>query len=254
MNIYQLKQDLLSIFDELEENGGELTPELEESLNVTQEAFKDKIEGYTNVIKLIESDLFSIKVEQKRLKELADRKQKTIDRIKTIIIEAVEEFGDTKKSGAKFIDYGTGSVSVRKNKAVDVDKSVLERIGKAVMLATTDAKATNQLDVIDRLDSDMLLQFVAQADNNEDTDANEFISVNESDLRHTNIELGIKVSLANLIDGTAYPILKEMAKRSYAFDITPSVSRTDIKKELEINGACAPNLAKLVVNKSIIIK
>ena len=33
-NIYQIKQDLLSIFDELVENGGELTPELEEQLNI----------------------------------------------------------------------------------------------------------------------------------------------------------------------------------------------------------------------------
>ena len=30
MNIWQIQQDLLDIFNELEENGGELTPELEE--------------------------------------------------------------------------------------------------------------------------------------------------------------------------------------------------------------------------------
>ena len=37
MNIWQIQQDLLDIFNELEDNGGELTPELEEKLAVTQE-------------------------------------------------------------------------------------------------------------------------------------------------------------------------------------------------------------------------
>ena len=35
-NIYNIQQYLFSIFDELEENGGELTPELEEQLNITK--------------------------------------------------------------------------------------------------------------------------------------------------------------------------------------------------------------------------
>lgn len=64
MNIYQIKQELISIFDELEENGGELTPELEEQLEISQEAFRDKIESYTNVIKLLECDIQGIKLEQ----------------------------------------------------------------------------------------------------------------------------------------------------------------------------------------------
>ena len=45
MNIWQIQQDLLDIFNELEDNGGELTPELEEKLAVTQEDFKNKIKS-----------------------------------------------------------------------------------------------------------------------------------------------------------------------------------------------------------------
>ena len=51
MNIWQIQQDLLDIFNELEDNGGELTPELEEKLAVTQEDFKNKIKSYGEVIK-----------------------------------------------------------------------------------------------------------------------------------------------------------------------------------------------------------
>ena len=39
MNIYQIKTELLDIFDQIEENEGELTPELEEQLAITQEDF-----------------------------------------------------------------------------------------------------------------------------------------------------------------------------------------------------------------------
>ena len=60
-NIYQISQELLAIFDELEENGGELTPELEEQLNITREEFKDKIKSYSNVVKMLENDIVDIK-------------------------------------------------------------------------------------------------------------------------------------------------------------------------------------------------
>ena len=42
MNIWQIQQELLDIFNELEENGGELTSELEDKLNITQSEFKNK--------------------------------------------------------------------------------------------------------------------------------------------------------------------------------------------------------------------
>lgn len=245
MNIYQIKQEFLSIFDEIEENGGELTDELEEQLAITQDSFKSKIEDYTNVIKLLNSDIDNIKVEQKRLKDFADRKQKVIDRLKSVVIDAIEEFGDTKKSGVKYVDYGTGEVSIRRTKAVDVDKAIVDEIAKAVELVAYDARSTNQLDVADRLNPDTIIQFVATI--------GRYI-VNEDDLRHTNIELSVKVPLADLIDGKAYPIIREMAKNTVNFNAIASVPKSDIKKELEENGSCAPNIARLVENKSISIK
>ena len=39
MNIYEISQALLDIYNELEENGGELTEELEKALTITQADF-----------------------------------------------------------------------------------------------------------------------------------------------------------------------------------------------------------------------
>ena len=44
-NIYQISQELLNIFDIIEENEGELTPELEEQLAITRESFNEKIKN-----------------------------------------------------------------------------------------------------------------------------------------------------------------------------------------------------------------
>ena len=69
MNIWQIQQDLLDIFNELEDNGGELTPELEEKLAVTQEDFKNKIKSYGEVIKSLKGEIDTIDKEIARLKE-----------------------------------------------------------------------------------------------------------------------------------------------------------------------------------------
>ena len=49
-SIYNIQQDLLDIFDQIETNEGEITPELEEQLHISQDEFKDKIRSYTCVI------------------------------------------------------------------------------------------------------------------------------------------------------------------------------------------------------------
>lgn len=254
MNIYQLEQSLLNIFDIIEENDGEITPELEKELEITQEEFKDKVKNYTDVIKLLTDDINNIKAEQKRLKDFADKKQKTITRLSEIIINAIEKFGDVKRSGVHYLDYGTGEISIRSTKAVDVDTNLLKELSNAITLTATDARFTNQLDAADRLNPETIMAFMtAKAEDDEDAE-HSIDNISEADLRHTNVELSVKVPLSELLDGDAYPIIREIAKHTQVFDVNASVSKTNLKKELEENGSCAPNLAKLVVNKSINIK
>lgn len=251
MNIYNIEQELLSIFDEIEENGGELTPELESKLVITQDTFKEKVKDYTNVIKLLNDDILSIKEEQTRLKTLADKKQKTIERLNKILLAAINEFGNTKKSGVKYIDYGTGEISIRKSKAVDVDKTLLIAIGRAIQLNTNYIRNTNQLDVVDRLDADHVISL---SETGFDDEENVGYNVSLNDLYHTNTEITINIPTSSLFDGTNYDIIKEIAKRDIDFKSVSSVNKTELKKELEENGACAPNIARLVENQNITIK
>ena len=130
MNIWQISQELQSIIDELEENGGELTDELEARLSVSQADFKSKVKSYGDAIKYIEGDIKLIDEEVARLKDLKESKKKTIDRLSKIIVWAIDMFGETTKTGGKFVDYGTGKISVRNTEKVEVDTDTTDTVVK----------------------------------------------------------------------------------------------------------------------------
>lgn len=245
MNIYQIQQDLLAIFDELEENCGELTEELEQRLAITQEEFKDKIEDYTNVIKNLDADMTAIKVEQARLKTLYERKEKVAKKLKEIIINAINEFGDTKKTGVKYLDYGTGEVSVRKTQVVEVNEPLVKYVGDYLGRMVTFNKEINQLGVIDHIERSEIVTNVAQ---------NTDMAVGGDDLDHINVDLSLTIPLKDLATGEGYPALREIAKYTDLYKLSTSVSKTAIKPELKENGSCMPNLAKLGINESLTIK
>ena len=125
MNIWQIQQDLLAIFDELEENGGELTEELEEKLAISKENFRTKVEGYVNVIKQVKSDIAAIDQESKRLAELKKSKNAVIERLTKVLVPAIQNFGDVSKFGSAFVDYGTGKVSIRNTQKLELDDDKL---------------------------------------------------------------------------------------------------------------------------------
>jgi len=254
MNLYFIEQELLDIFDTLEENGGELTPELEERLSIAQEDFTDKIEKYTHVISKYNADINFIKAEQKRLKELADAKAKVVERLSKIMIEAIDKFGDEKpKSKAKFVDFGTGVVSVRNSKAVQVNEETLDKVDKALETMLKNLHLTNSLDVVDKLYKDDIFAITADIANEDGVSCYATPTVSESDLNYMDVEVSAKIPLKKILSGEEYPAIRELMRHNNIKHKT-STSKSFLKGELEQNGSCAPNLAKLVTNKSISIK
>lgn len=244
-NIFELEQELLEIFDEIEENCGELTPELEEKLTITQNEFKEKVEKYTCVIKNLNIDMAGIKEEQARLKTLYDRKEKTVNKLKTIIIDAVNRFGAIKKSGVKYLDYGLGEVSVRKSEAVEINEDLIKAVETELINTATFNKEINQLDCSDHVD---LTSFVKKYSNDNNVD------VTTSELNNVDVNLSVTIPISDLSKGTGYPALKEIIRYSDNYKLSTSISKSALKPKLKENGACVPNLAKLVQNESLIIK
>lgn len=251
MNIYQIKQDLLAIYDELEENGGELTEELENALAVTEETFREKVKGYIDAIKQYKADLEAITVEQKRLKALSDSKGKVIERLSKTIIEAIEEFGDTKVSKdkiTKFIDYGTGKVSIRKTQAVEVDEECVKRVANSMSSLLSNAVDHNALTFMTGLGTNDLIDRVHENIGN----IPGYI-IDKDDLKHIKLNISIDVPAIGLCEGEEWFALKELAEQGIV-SIKPAISKSELKLALREDGACAPHVAKLVENKSLNIK
>lgn len=249
-NIYQIKQELLAIFDELEENGGDLTPELEEQLAITQESFKDKIKDYANVVKTLQNDIVDIKAEKARLNDLQKSKEKTIDRLKQVMVEAIEMFGDTTKTGGKFIDYGTGKVSVRNTEAVDVNEDVINRFTNRYLTALRWYSENNQLQ--DGLVTpNELLNFAnTKAPSEEDED---IVKLSFDDLTNLKANIDVDIQLDDLLrTETGFNLAKALIEYGI-FDVTAKADKTAIKKDAKENHIM-PVYATLVQNQSITIK
>ena len=112
MNLYNLTTEMKNLTLQLEE--GELTPELEQALVITQDQLQAKAIDYCYVIKNLESDSEAIDNEIKRLKAMKDAKDKAIDRMKEAVRNAMLASGIDKIESSLF------KLSLRRSESVEV--------------------------------------------------------------------------------------------------------------------------------------
>ena len=252
-NIYNIQQSLFSIFDELEENGGELTPELEEQLNITQEQFKSKIKDYSNVIKMLETDVAAIKEEKARLSDFQKSKEKAIERLKKIMVEAIENFGDTTKSGGKYVDYGTGKVSVRNSQVVEVEEDSVNRFVNRLITSLKWNNENNQLHN-GLVDPNEVIDFANSKTQEEEDDNVEVDVYNAKDTANLSISVDLDINIPTLLTTEKGINLAKALLDYNVFSIKAKADKKGIKDDAKSEQHYMPVFAKLVTNKSISIK
>ena len=252
-NIYNIQQSLFSVFDELEENGGDLTPELEEQLNITQEQFKSKIKDYSNVIKMLETDITAIKEEKARLSDLQKSKEKNIERLKKIMVEAIENFGDTTKTGGKYVDYGTGKVSVRNSQAIEVEEDSVNRFVNRLITSLKWYNENNQLHngLVDPIDVIAFANSKTQEEENDDVEVDVY---NAKDTENLSISVDLDINIPTLLTTEKGINLAKALLDYNIFSIKAKADKKSIKDEAKSEQHYMPVFAKLVTNKSISIK
>lgn len=248
-NIFNIQQELLNIFDAIEESDGDISPELEEKLTIAQDNFNNKIKDYYFVIKNIENDINVIKDEQNRLKVLKESKEKTIARLKNIIINAVEQFGNTNKNGNKFVDFGIGKVTIRTTNAIEIDEESTNNFIQNLIRGLNWYNLNNQLDK-SIINENNLIDYANSSKNYEDSES---VIFNNYDIDNLGTSINLKVPLRTLLsDDKGFDLIKSIVKYG-EFDIKPNISKTDIKNNNKIDGDI-PSFAKIVKNKTINIK
>ena len=112
MNLYNIKSEYLNIAAQLTE--GELTPELEQALIITQENLQEKAINYGYVIKNFESEVDIIEEEIKRLNALKKARQNAVDKLKNNISDAMQLFGILEVKAPTF------KMNFRKSESIEI--------------------------------------------------------------------------------------------------------------------------------------
>ena len=92
-NIYNITTEFLQLEAQLIENGGELTPELEQSLIINKDELQHKSIQYGYVIKSLSDNVDAIDAEIKRLQGIKKVNENAIDRLKDTLSSAMQLFG-----------------------------------------------------------------------------------------------------------------------------------------------------------------
>lgn len=253
-SIFDIERDLLAIFEELEENGGELTLELEEKLKLNDQEVTRKVKSYVGYIQKLQADQASIKAEQDRLSALAKSKQKTIQNLSNLVLYALDKFGNEDKKGKKFFDWGTGKVTTRKSTTVEVDTKKIEGVAEILNITFVNGIYANTLNQNDSIDEGAVLDACQHYINNDKYETSDPIEVETEDFDDIIIDVTVPVSVSNLMKGEGYQLMTKVgAVNPSGWKFKPTVDKKAMKAKLTDEG-CTSNIAKVVTKENLSIK
>ena len=113
--LYGITAELNDILAQLEELGGEITPELEQALSINEEQFVAKAEDYGHAILNLKGMAAAAKAEKERLTALQRFYENTQKRLTDALSNAMQVFGHDK------VENATMRLSLRHTTATEVD-------------------------------------------------------------------------------------------------------------------------------------
>ena len=113
--LYGITADLNAILNQLEELGGEITPEIEQALAINEENFAAKSEDYGHAILNLKGMAAAAKAEKERLAALQKFYENTYNRLDNALKTAMVATGHDK------VETPTMRLSLRRTTATEVD-------------------------------------------------------------------------------------------------------------------------------------
>ena len=123
INLFQVTGSMLQIYQELEETGGEITPELEEALAITQENLDVKVQNYNYLINVNNFNNLAIDSEIERLKAMKVSNNKLTEILEERLLVAVKSLGIEDK-GVFTLKLPTITLKTRKSTSIEIEGDV----------------------------------------------------------------------------------------------------------------------------------
>lgn len=251
-SLYQISEDILKIFNNVESSDGEITDEQYSALIIKQEELKEKLDSYIKAIKSWEADEKALKDEKKRFNDRQNVFKNRIERLKKAALEAVLTFGEHGKSNM-FIELPSCRLFSKASKSVEINdiriRVFIEEFERYVReLVDADVLYTGK---------DVDLQGILDAINTNcrATFGEDFKEFTLNDL------IGLKLNISQTL--SIYDLFKSgLALNMYGKEpiytkMEVATSKDDWKAIIEsstIANTSAPTIAKIIVNQSLQIK
>jgi hypothetical protein len=254
MNIFNISQELEDIFYQIEENGGEITPELEERLAITEDRLHDKLDSYRKVYSKFMSDVKTCKEEELRIARLRRTKENQVEKLKDTMLAAVQQFGALGKSGNRLINLPDAKLYTKASACTEVDlnrSSVLMQLFLEIF-HTAWEQDTLDPQVCRMTEGELLRKINLKLE--ELYPNEEVIPFTIDDLYGLKINFGFSYSLAQLNNPASFSLLQawfdnhEDSQNSISAD----VNKTDIKNRIKDGKDIT--IADIVEHDSLIIK
>ena len=114
MSIYNITDEFSQIMAEIESNGGEISPEIDEKLQINQFNLIEKTTNYVHVIKTLDSECDIIDIEIKRLQELKKQRSNFTQSLKDRLKNAMQAMELTE------IKTALNKINFRKSESVEI--------------------------------------------------------------------------------------------------------------------------------------
>ena len=256
-SLFSISNDLRNVIEEIEIQGGEITPEQEEDLIISEANLKEKLEHYRKAILILEYQEQLAYNEIKRLQSAKKTKDNIVNKLKTSVLNAVLEFGECGKSGNKVIECETSKFFTTNTKSVVLDEY---KIGILVAMFFDWANSLNNVDMLDNsfgsdgnFDTDSIINIINKKAHEKELIEDDF-NFTVDDLYLTRINISYDLSIWQLLKTDARGLLRETINNEHRVHIISAINKVEIKKSIE--GNLTPNLtvAKIVNEPSLRIK
>lgn len=119
LSLYVIQQEYISLAEQIIDNDGLLSEEMEAALQINKDQLENKSQCYGFIVRQLEGECDMIDNEIKRLEAMKKSRGKTIDRLKESVSKAMQLYEIDK------IETPTLKISFRKSESIEVEEESL---------------------------------------------------------------------------------------------------------------------------------
>lgn len=119
LRLYNIQQEYISLAEQIIDNDGLLSEEMEAALQINKDQLENKSQCYGFIVRQLEGECDMIDNEIKRLEAMKKSRGKTVDRLKESVSKAMQLYEIDK------IETPTIKISFRKSESIEIEEESL---------------------------------------------------------------------------------------------------------------------------------